>query len=175
MDKSARLRWTVLMMALAATMAAIVYPVDKADDNGAIVGTESARPRQALTSDAVEHDVAEPSLVEEETADPFAPRGWQAPPPVSAPAVTNTVAVSAPMGPPAPAAAPPLPYKFMGRLDDDGVEVVYLSKGDQSLIARNGETLDGTYKIVAMDSHHIEFEHMPTGDRQTLSIPASGK
>ena len=174
MDKTARLRWTVLVMALAATIAAIVYPVDKTEDEGAIVGTESARLRQAPVSDVVEHDVAEPSLVEDETADPFAPRGWQAPPP-PAPTVTNTVAASAPMGPPAPPAAPPLPYKFMGRLDDDGVEVVYLSKGDQSFIARNGETLDGTYKIVAMDSQHIEFEHVPTGDRQTLSIPASGK
>lgn len=175
MDKAARFRWSVLMIALAATIAAIVYPVDKAVEGDTIVNTESAKPRETRVANSVEHDMAEPSLEDGETADPFAPRGWQAPPPPPAPAVTKTVAAPVLVGPPALEAPPPLPYKFMGRLDDAGVEVVYLSKGDQSLIARSGETLDGTYKIVAMDSQHIEFEHLPTNSRQTLSIPASGK
>jgi hypothetical protein len=61
----------------------------------------------------------------------------------------------------------------MGRLNNGGVEVVYLSRGDQTLIARDGETLEGAYKIVGMNRQQIEFEHLPTGEKQMLTIPAS--
>lgn len=60
----------------------------------------------------------------------------------------------------------------MGRLNDGDVQMVYLSRGDQTLVARNGEALDGTYKVIDIAPRHIDFEHMPTGERQSLNMPA---
>ncbi len=173
MDKAARLRWGVLLGALALTLGAMVYPIDQAEDSDAVVSAERIAPHPASVPSSVERDFAEPSNAETEEVDPFAPRRWQAAQPATV--ATGAVAASSVEGPPAPPAPPPLPYQFMGRLDDGGVEVVYLSKGEQSLIARDGETLDGAYKIIAMHAQQIEFEYLPTGDKQTLTIPASEK
>jgi len=171
-DRAARVRWTVLLGILALTIAAIVYPVDRAGNGDSIVSVERAATRASNASHAVERDYAEPSDAGQDVEDPFAPRGWLAPPaPVEVVASTVVAPVVA-AGPPEP---PPLPYRFMGRLNNEGVDVVYLSKGDQSFVARDGETFDGTYKIVAMNAQYIEFEFLPTGDKQTLTIPPTEK
>ncbi|MEH6459746.1 hypothetical protein [Chitinimonas sp. JJ19] len=81
--------------------------------------------------------------------------------------------VVAPALPVEPAGPPPLPFKFMGRLHDGGEQVVYLSQGEQTLIARVGETLGATYKVLGLDAQRIEFEYLPTGDKQQLALPAS--
>lgn len=170
-DKAAKRRWAILLTALGITIAAIVYPVEKADT--AVVAAASSRassPPKNLPV-AAENDYARPELEDADLVDPFAPRGWQAPPPPPPPVAAQQAA--APIAPPAPAGPPPVPYKFMGRLNDGGVEIIYLSRGEQTLIARNGETLDGIYKVVGMDRQHIEFEYLPTGDKQTLPLPAS--
>jgi len=61
----------------------------------------------------------------------------------------------------------------MGAMNDDGAQVIYLSRGDQAFVARSGETLDSAYKVLAVDNQHVEFEHLPTGEKQTLTIPAT--
>lgn len=172
MDKAARRRWAVLLGALTATIAAIVYPVEQPGEEDAVVDIERSRSSVAAANTA-ERDFAEPLLDEPESVDPFAPRGWQAPP--APPPVAVIAAPVMPEAPVAPAGPPPLPYKFMGRLHDGGAEVVYLSRGDQTLVVRDGETLESTYKVVAMNSQQIEFEHLPTGEKQTLLIPAPEK
>jgi hypothetical protein len=58
-------------------------------------------------------------------------------------------------------------------MNDDGEQLLYLSRGDQTFIARSGETLEGAYKVLGIDAQGIEFEHLPTGEKQTLTIPAS--
>jgi hypothetical protein len=61
----------------------------------------------------------------------------------------------------------------MGAMIDDGTQVIYLSRGDQAFVARSGETLDSAYKVLTVDNQHVEFEHLPTGEKQTLTIPAT--
>ncbi|WP_284196769.1 hypothetical protein [Chitinimonas prasina] len=126
--------------------------------------TPSPRTQEASTGQPGQ--VAMPAMA----ANPFAPRNWQAPP---LPVVTPTPVVVAPALPVEPAGPPPLPFKFMGRLHDGGEQVVYLSQGEQTLIARVGETLGATYKVLGMDAQRIEFEYLPTGDKQQLALPAS--
>ncbi|NVD69563.1 hypothetical protein HUX88_03195 [Duganella sp. BJB1802] len=169
MDKAARIRWAILLSTLAATVAAVFYP--GANDAG--VEVSAAAPRlppaaKALVSvaaDAVAIDAEESSDV-----DPFAPRGWQAPPPPAAPPPAAPLVVAAvdltPPGPPA------LPFRFVGSMNDNLEQVVYLARGDQALVARTGEVLDTEYKVVAINAQQIEFEYIPTGARQALVFPA---
>ncbi|GAB3265894.1 hypothetical protein [Chitinimonas naiadis] len=170
MDKASQRRWWIWLGLLGATIAAMVYPTE---EDGAAVSevaqpnrpaAVSAVPGQPVASAASEPSAALPDM----KADPFAPRGWQAPPPPPPPAPV----VVAPIAPPAPVGPPPLPYRFMGRLNDGGDQVIYLSHGDQTVIARAGETLESTYKVLGIDAQRIEFEYLPTGDKQSLTIAA---
>lgn len=58
-------------------------------------------------------------------------------------------------------------------MNDDGQQLVYLSHGEQAVVARNGETLEGTYKVLGIDPQRIEFEHLPTGEKQVLALTAN--
>jgi hypothetical protein len=113
-----------------------------------------------------------PVFEEEASADPFEKRGWAEPPPLPPPVappapVERTVApvVVEPVGP------PPLPYRYVGSFSDDGGAVIYLARGEVAVVARVGETLDGAYKVGALQARGIEFEHLSTGTKQTLPIP----
>lgn len=102
--------------------------------------------------------------------DPFAPRNWlpPAPPPEpvkSVPQSREVAAVILPQGPPA------LPFKFAGRMNDGDDQVIYLARGETALIARQGEVLENTYKIVSINASQIELEHLPTGQKQALALP----
>ena len=162
------LRWIVLSSLLAMTIVGAVYPVDETPS------LRPPRPPHATRVAPVEQATA-PLVADNGQADvdPFAPRGWQAlPTPTLAPAAAPVSEFVGPLQPPPPPGPPPLPFQYMGRLTDGGAPVVYLSHGDQALIARNGETLEGTFKVVDISALQIEFLHLPTGQKQSMSLPA---
>lgn len=171
MDKAARLRWVILLTVAAITAAFSFYPES---DDGAVLNPNRTGKHAEVARTKAAPATVEPQVIDsDDSLDPFAPRGWQLPPPPAPTPVAVAAVPAVPVAPPAPVGPPPLPYKFMGAMNDDGNIVIYLSRGDQALVARGGETLDGTYKVLAIDSQHIEFEHLPTGEKQSLSIPAS--
>ncbi len=170
MDKAARVRWAVLLSCLAVTVGAIFLPdgavTEQAVSPPAPRAAKGAPPDVASFAEVV---AAEP--VDVPDGDPFAPRGWQAPPPPapvasSAPAPVATLDLT----PPGP---PPLPFRFVGRMSDGAELLVYLARGEQAYAARPGEVLDGTYKVAAIGAAQIEFEHIPTGAKQSLAFPVS--
>src|SRR5258706_2562203 len=72
---------------------------------------------------------------------------------------------------PAPV-APPLPFRFAGQLQrDSGIEV-YLARGEEIFTAREGDTLDGQYKVDSVNATEVSFVHLPSGTRQTLQFSA---
>ncbi len=170
MDNSQRRRWSVLLTALALTVAAIFFSPAPAE----VVEVSERRAPIATPVAEAQASVAQiaPTFEEEASADPFEKRGWAEPPPVVAPVVEpapveRTVApiVVEPAGP------PPLPYRYVGSFSDDGGAVIYLARGDVAVVARVGETLDGTYKVAAVQARSVEFEHISTGTKQSLPIP----
>ena len=169
-----RRRWVLLSLALAGTLAAIFYQPDGEGDGAADMVAESRTPaRVALVPkvDAIPAAAAvtQPGWVAA-GADPFAPKGWQPPPPAPPPAAAVTAPVAAvDLTPPPP---PPLPFKFVGQMNDGTDLVVYLSSGDQVVIARQGDVLDGGYKVSAISPTQIEFESVSSGLKQPLAIPA---
>lgn len=161
----------VLGSLLAATIAAMVYPVDEPI---AVVGPSAPRQRPRPAP------VAAPAAVDPVTAqawlaadaNPFAPRNWE--PPAPAPVAARTVApvVVTPAPPPAP---PTLPFRYLGQLSDGSDRVIYLGAGEQLLPARLGDMLDGGYKVVGLSATQIEFENTSSGTRQSLPLPAQDR
>lgn len=162
-------RWMVLLGALAATVVAIFYPTEP--DAAAPTTAEQPAPvkQVAMPGAAPTPDEQRARWIAAD-ADPFASKQWQpAPLPEPPKPPPAPLATAEPVAPPPPA---PLPFHFVGQMNDGEDRVVYLSYGDQVLLARLGDVLERTYKVVSIDAAHIQFESLPTGLTQTLAIPA---
>ncbi len=92
------------------------------------------------------------------------------PPPPEIPKVTKPV-ITAPPPPPPP---PPIPLKFYGFSGNkSGPKQVFLSKGDDIFIAKEGQVIDRRYKILKIGPNAVEVEDVLTNNRQTLPLTAS--
>lgn len=69
---------------------------------------------------------------------------------------------------PAPS-APPLPFRYAGRIEDSRGEAVFLLDGSRVRMARPGELLDGRYRLERISARGIEFTFLPLNTKQTLS------
>jgi hypothetical protein len=77
-------------------------------------------------------------------------------------------------GPPPPPPPPPIPLKFYGFSGSkSGPKQVFLSKGDDIFIAKEGQVVDRRYKILKIGANSIEVEDVLTNNRQTLPLTAS--
>jgi hypothetical protein len=101
---------------------------------------------------------------EGEVADLFAPP----PPPVSLAAVK----AAAPPPPPPPPSAPPLPYRYLGRMVDGDALILFLARGNDALTVRVGETLEGEWRVDAAAETSIRFTYLPLNLSQQLPVPA---
>lgn len=158
----------MLLCALCATVIAIFYPVEQEEAPISRARVKKAPIRVALAPiDRAVHEWAPLG------SDPFAPRNWiMAPPAPTTPVASQEVAtVVTSSEPAAPAGPPALPFQFVGKMSDNGDQIIYLSKGEQALLARPGVTLEGTYKVIDISAVQIEFEHLPTGQKQVLVFP----
>jgi len=76
-------------------------------------------------------------------------------------------------GPPPPPPPPPIPLKFYGFTGNkSGPKQVFLSKGDDIFIAKEGQIIDRRYKIIKIGPNSVEVEDVLTNNRQTLPLTA---
>lgn len=94
----------------------------------------------------------------------FASTSWTPPPP--------PVKATPPVAPPAPV-APPLPFKYVGKKFEANVWEVYLLRGEQSFLAREGGTIEGTYRVDSITAQQLNVTYLPLGQSQSLSIGES--
>ena len=90
--------------------------------------------------------------------DLFSTRNWNPPPPPPT-AMAEAAAL-----------APPLPFAFLGKKFEGDIWEVYLSRGEQTLIAREGQTLDGIYRIDKIAPPSLALTYLPLAQSQTLPI-----
>lgn len=76
-----------------------------------------------------------------------------------------------PLPPPRPQ-APPLPFTYMGKIVEDGKATVFLVQGDRNLIVREGETVQGSYRVDAIAEQAMTLTYLPLDKQQTLSFDA---
>lgn len=94
--------------------------------------------------------------------DIFAVRTWMpAPPPVPV----------ADLKPPPRPEAPPLPFRFLGKIAEPGAGVAFLlARGDRVLSVSVGEIINGTYLVEKYDAGRLYFIYKPLKARQSISV-----
>lgn len=96
----------------------------------------------------------------------FAPRSWAPPAPPPAPP-----APAAPPAPPEAPVAPPLPFRFMGMMEEnENTSTVYLAQGERLISAAPGDTIDNTYRVDALKGRTLHFTYLPLNQRQSLPL-----
>src|SRR5882672_11511935 len=129
----------------------------KAPASGASQEPEHAA---APASEAKQPGIPARSALGRIAADPFSAQSWL---PRRKPAVASA--------PPA-AVVPPLPYRFAGQFHrESGIEV-YVARGEEIFPVKEGDTLDGQYKVDSVSATEVSFVHLPSGTRQTLQFSA---
>ena len=93
----------------------------------------------------------------------FSSHSWQPPPPK---------VVARPVPPPAPT-APPVPFRFVGRMLQDGHVSVFLANGDSVITAKQGDTIQGVYQVESVGETEIALIYTPLMQRQTIAIVSS--
>jgi hypothetical protein len=92
--------------------------------------------------------------------DPFARESWRRAAPAPAPKSRSVPA------------APPLPFRYVGRVHLGADTLVFVKQGDKLLSVKPGDALDAQYLVESVSGTAITFLHRPSGERQTLRIDA---
>jgi hypothetical protein len=162
MAKLGKPRSVVLWAVLGLTLAAALWFKD--EPNSALV-EEVARPTER--GEAKTQGPPAPEIVLalperrsnlDPAEDAFLGRSWTLPPAPVKPAQTTA---------PSP---PPLPFIYLGRMEQDGQTVVFLAKQDRSYVVKAGEVVGDTYRLDEVKAGALEFTYLPLKIRQTLQI-----
>jgi hypothetical protein len=165
---SSRLRWTILTCCFAGTLAAIWYPMDETQSTP-LVPKKKLAVQEVSDRQTYANTQFTPSG-DDQPEDPFAPRAWIPAPVTNQTVIADTNTVQTVSAVEAAPRTPQLPYRFLGKLLDGEDLIVYLGRGDQTIVARVGEVLEGTYKVLSISDKSMEFEHLPSNEKQILSI-----
>jgi hypothetical protein len=68
---------------------------------------------------------------------------------------------------------PPLPYAYLGKLIQGDETVVFLTRQDRNYIVRSGETLEGRYRVEAIEEERLVVNYLPLNMRQTLTFKSA--
>ena len=72
--------------------------------------------------------------------------------------------------------APPLQFKYLGKIIEGKVTRVFLSLADKNHVVGIGERIDSQYRVDRISDETIEFTYLPLRTKQTLVInQQSGK
>ena len=72
---------------------------------------------------------------------------------------------------PPPPQAPPLPFRFFGRITDPGQGTSFtLTRGTEMLTVNVGDRIEPNYRIDTFDGTQLHFTYLPMNIRQTLFV-----
>jgi hypothetical protein len=72
-------------------------------------------------------------------------------------------------GPTAKREAPPLPFRYIGKMVDGGKLAVFLANGAESYTVTEGERV-GDYRVDQISDAEIRFTYLPMKAKQTLPL-----
>jgi hypothetical protein len=154
------LGWVIVAGAAAAATASLL-PRQTAPDAAPV-----AKPEGREAGPADQRFAALPSRegIGQPRGEFFGSRSWTPPP---APARPQAAPVAAP--PVVAPAAPPMPYRVAGQVVHDGRAQVVLARDDRVLTVREGDTLDGGYRVESIRADRVTLVYTPLGTEQHLS------
>ncbi len=98
----------------------------------------------------------------------FGARDWNPPPRKLTPKELEAQrAIAEP--PPPPPQAPPLPFTYLGMLDDKNETIAFLGQQDTNYAVKKGDVINGTYRIEEVESGRVVLTYLPLDQRQTLT------
>ncbi|MGE8185377.1 hypothetical protein [Pseudomonas mandelii] len=100
------------------------------------------------------------------SGDLFAARSWKAAPmlaSVTEQPVNQTPVVPVP-------SVPPMPFQFVGKLNDRSDLQVFLQNGEKIYVVRKGDVIDDTWRIEGISDVELSFVYLPLHLSQTLSV-----
>lgn len=157
--------WGGLVVAVVASIAVTRPSADgqgvvAAETRSALVSADSVKPstETAVTGLALKHLVRNDWT--ESDADPFRAKSWYVAPPAPPPP------------PPPKPTAPPMPFKYMGALEDTaqgGKTVVYLARGNDSFQVAVGDKFADSYQLEKIERGQLVIRYLPLSILQTLS------
>ena len=149
-----------LLVALLATQ--WVSGEDGGGDSVAAVPEQKAPKRETREIRAAEDDTAQLELdrlerrkFSSQAGDLFSPKSWMPPP------SSDTKA--------APPSAPPLMFKYLGKVTEGDETRVFLSLAEHNYIVKPGETINNQYRMDEVTHHTITFTYIPLNAKQMLS------
>lgn len=92
------------------------------------------------------------------------PVGAPPPPPVVLPPPI------VPVAPPPPPTAPPLPFTYLGKLNEEGKVTVFLSARGRSYVVKSGEVVAQVYRIDEIKPPTLTMTYLPMKIQQTMQI-----
>jgi hypothetical protein len=108
------------------------------------------------------------------TMAPAPPPPSETPSASSKPVDEGPPAPPVPTGPPPPPPIPPITLKFIGVISSDSIgKIAGLSDGKFVYRGREGQTIEGRYRIVKIGEESIQIEYVNGTGRQTIRL--SGK
>jgi hypothetical protein len=65
--------------------------------------------------------------------------------------------------------APPLPFRYLGKIIEDGKVSVFLANGDESISVTDGQRI-GDYRIDRITEAEVRFTYLPLKTKQSLPL-----
>ncbi|HWW04564.1 hypothetical protein [Collimonas sp.] len=142
----------------------LIEPVTRTANNPQAASKQSTS-NQAAAAAALPKTITLPARTNLEQAGAnnlFAANSWLPPPPPPP--------KEEPPPPPPPPTAPPLPFNFVGLLQDQAKPTAFLAKDDQLLLVTAGDTVEGSYRIDSVSAKEIVLTYLPLNQRQSILI-----
>lgn len=130
-------------------------------------GNAAAPARSAAREPAIVPELPQRGALDKPKHEIFGFQTWQPPPPPP-----PKVVVTAPSPP--PPVAPPNPYRFAGRILRDGQTQVFLTRGEYPVLIKEGDVLEGEYRVESISSASISLTYIPLGTRDVVAVPPAG-
>ena len=89
------------------------------------------------------------------------------PAPLRAPVSLSTPAASTP-----PPQAPRFPYTYLGGMSDEGSRTGFFGLGEQVLALRQGDIVDGRFRVDALEADALTVTYLPLDERQVVAFGA---
>jgi hypothetical protein len=106
-------------------------------------------------------------ITTDNAGDAFRAAAWTPPPPPPPPPAPAPP-------PPPPPTAPPVPFSFVGLLEQKSSKpTAFLAKGEALVIAGVGDVIDGTYRVESLSPTGVVVTYLPLNQRQTVG-PSGG-
>ncbi|SFI02037.1 hypothetical protein SAMN04515618_1087 [Collimonas sp. OK307] len=140
----------------------VIEPVTRTTNNHQ---AGSIKPGAAAATAALPKTIAPPAranLDQTGANNLFASNSWTPPPPPPPKEL--------PPPPPPPPTAPPMPFNFVGLLQDQAKPTAFLAKDDQLLLVTTGDTVEGIYRIDSVSAKEIVLTYLPLNQRQSILI-----